>query len=226
MPIQINKQPLHRGQAGLLATGRPIIDLKEAAQARSSPHYQNLSKTFSRASEDTIKEGKMWYRAANLFATSLSQRFNVTLDQAASVMAALSPAAKWERNLDDAERLIEAYYHRGYIGAKPVVVSTYGLNKIKALGILTGQSQLTPKTGLKTWNFKNNIVDPTNPDFVTIDRHAHRVLNADMGSGEIALNTRQYLLSALVYKTFARDVGLVPCELQAVAWLQYKLDKG
>jgi hypothetical protein len=223
MTIQIKpKTPLYRGQAGLIATGRPIVDLNEVKRIKTSPHYQNLLKTFSSASQATIDEGKLWYRSANLFATSLSQRFNVTLDQAASVIATLSPASRWERNLQDAENLIKAYYHRGYIGALPVTVSTYGFNKIKSLGILSRQIELTPKTGLKTWNFKNNIVDPNNPDFVTIDRHAHRVLTGDTNNGAVNLNLRQYQLSVSVYKTLAQEVKLVPCELQAIAWLQYK----
>lgn len=223
MPIQIKpKQPLHRGQAGLLATGRPIIDLKEADSVKASPHYENLLKTFSRASQETINEGKMWYRAANLFATSLSQRFGVTVEQAAGVIACLSPAAKWERNLEDAENLIKAYYHRGYIGAKPVVVTTYGNQKEKALGVLAGRHELTPKTGRKTFNFMHNIIDPTNPDFVTIDRHAWRVLTGEQNAGAVQINPRQYSLAELVYKTLARQVNLVPCELQAIAWTQYK----
>ena len=183
---------------------------------------KNLLQLYDRCSDLVIEEGKIWYRQANMFAENLSNKYNISLKTAASVIACLSPAAKWERNLIDAENMTRNYYHRGYIGGKATVVTTYGKQKEKALGVLCNGLHLSPEQGLKTFNFMHNIVNPSDPNFVTIDRHAYRILSGDNSKGDLAITKKQYGIASDVYKSVAKKLGYTPCQLQAITWVQFR----
>lgn len=187
---------------------------------RKDPWYKNLVACYERATPESIAAGMTWYEDANKFALALSQKYHIDVAVIAQVIAALSPAAKWERNKQDADELIKAYYHRGFIGAKAVTCCTYGPNKLKALEILTGRLVLTEKQGFKTANFWQNIANPTCKHHVTIDRHALRVLEGSDQRGAVAIKPHQYKRAAYVYKTLAGEKGLLPNQLQAITWVQ------
>lgn len=190
------------------------------SEIRRDPWYKNLVACYERATPDAIALGMVWYQDANKFATELSQKYNISVETAAQVIAALSPAAKWERNKQDAAALIEAYYHRGYIGGKAVTCCTYGPNKLKALEILAGRLTLTEKQGFKTANFWQNIAKPDNNFHVTIDRHALRVLEGSDKRGAVAIKPHQYKRASIIYRTLAGEKGLIPHQLQAITWVQ------
>ena len=192
------------------------------SEVRRTAWYKNLKECYSRATQEAIEEGLVWYENANSFANQLATQYNLGPDTVAQIIAALSPAAKWDRNLVDAENMVKAFYHRGYIGAKAVTVCTYGKNKEKALDILCGKLQLTPKQGLKTYNFWNNIHNPKERFFVTIDRHALRVLLGTGERGAVAIKPHQYAKASLVYRVLADELGLTPNQLQAIVWVQYR----
>lgn len=195
---------------------------RRPSKIRNSLWYRNLLACYQKATPEQITSGKAWYQAAKEFADVTSTAYKLTPYVVAQVISALSPAAKWERNLIDAKRICEAYYHRGYIGANAVTVTTYGKNKAKALQILLGKLELSPKQGLKTYNFAQNIADPSNANHVTIDRHAYRILTGDGQRGEIKLTPQGYARASHVYKLLAKDLGLTPCELQAITWVVYR----
>ena len=62
--------------------------------------YDSLDPTF-------VQESKQWYEGANRMANKLAQTYNVSLEQAASVIAALSPQNPWFNNVSGAERVFE-----------------------------------------------------------------------------------------------------------------------
>lgn len=53
-----------------------------------------------------IERTKVWYEGANRIANNLADRYNLTLEQTAAVIASLSPQTEWFDNLSRAERVI------------------------------------------------------------------------------------------------------------------------
>lgn len=73
----------------------------------------------------------------------------------------------------------------------------------------------------KTWNFYRAIVDPLDPDTVVIDRHVH-----DAIVGKTYGNVRRGLSNKTRYATFAhavrvaaRELEMLPNEVQAILWI-------
>jgi hypothetical protein len=199
-----------------------LKELRERDFIRRSKWYKNLLKVYEEADTTVLTKGTNWYSEAQSFAKSLETPL-VDFDKVCQVIAALSPATKWERNLTDAQQIVDYYHRRGVLGLlNNVTVCTYGPNKQKAVDILTGKQQLTINTGPKTYNFYQNIKDPSNPEYVTIDRHAFKILTRDEQGGAIRINLTTYLRASKVYQVLASDLNLLPCELQAITWLVWR----
>lgn len=78
--------------------------------------------------------------------------------------------------------------------------------------------------GLKTHSFMENIHNPSNPEFVTIDTHAHNAGVASRTSSDsTGLGTKgRYDVFAQAYHGASQHLGLVPSELQARVWTTWK----
>jgi hypothetical protein len=157
--------------------------------------------------------GKDWYREAHALAADLAARHHTTTDVVAAVLSALSPACSWAQNQKDAAALLDNLEHT------PV---TYGHNARKARSIILKElnpANAFPKTSPKTWNFYNNILYPESRDFVTIDRHAYRIAT---GQRSLKFGLREYREIAEMYRKASKKLGLLPNELQAILWTNYK----
>ena len=53
--------------------------------------------------------GVQWYNVAQNASGAMAERYGISLETVAGVVAALSPNNRWERNLRDADNLISAY---------------------------------------------------------------------------------------------------------------------
>lgn len=171
------------------------------------------------ANTEEIEDGKTWYKRANKFAEAAAVCFKTNLHKAAGIIAALSPACSWERNMIDATRILEH-------GSK-AKVSTYKANKRKALAILYDKGSPADFLGdAKVAAFYENIVNPTSADRVTIDRHAIRIaINWFMTAEEAiyyANTPKKYERIEAAYKVAAEAAGLQPSQLQAITWLTYR----
>lgn len=182
---------------------------------------KHITKVYQRSTTQARVEGLTWYEDAHNLAKELSSKYNLTLEQAAHTISALSPACSWEGNKNDAYLLCKAFFERGLIGAQGTTVRTYGMNKRKAIDILRG-IRLIEEKSLKTWNFAHNIMYPHSKDYVTIDRHALRVYKGKQKRGNVIITPKQYKTIANAYKRTAKHLGLLPCELQAITWTQYR----
>ena len=98
--------------------------------------HGNILAVFFSASAAELCEGKEWYANANAYACALAIQYNIHVETAAGVIAALSPNNRWTRNLIDAEALIKVYSHGG--DPRDVKVATFNKNKAKAIAILEG----------------------------------------------------------------------------------------
>lgn len=173
---------------------------------------ENILKVYYRATSAQIEHGLRWYKEANEFARSLP----ISLANAAAVISALSPANKWETNKLEAQALIHNVPGYRYC--------TYGQNVEKARTAISHPDParlFDEKTGYKTLSFYHNILNPEDPGWVTIDRHAAAVAEGRTGSGPVRLTPKQYRAYAQAYKDAAYLLGILPCQLQAICWVAH-----
>ena len=146
----------------------------------------------------------------------------------AGVIAALSPNNKWERNVNDADRLCRAFTLGGHSATDSVKVSTYGANKVKALRILAGEFPLNVLGGLKVRAFYQCIIGCN--DSVCIDGHAYAIW-----AGDRIATTKTPKISAKLYAAIAVDYikaaetinsilgsDYTAAQIQAITWLTYR----
>lgn len=169
--------------------------------------------------------GINWYCEANEYASNLAALYNTSIETAAGMIAALSPQNKWDTNKLDAANLLEAYQNGQDV--YEVKVSTFNLNKAKAIFIMFGDNPLDVIKGNKTRSFYRNILNPRDSNFVTVDRHAvsialgERVTNPNDISYYVRTDKR-YLQMVKYYKLAAKELNLLPCQVQSVSWVNYR----
>jgi len=73
--------------------------------------------------------------------------------------------------------------------------------------------------GLKTINFFNNIYDPESREHVTVDRH-HIYLS--IGWDAQSCTPKQYDFLKQNTVIFAKEVDMIPSELQSTLWVCWK----
>jgi hypothetical protein len=174
----------------------------------------NVLRVFDRAEPENYREGIDWYQHAHTLACVLAGQHGVSVEQAAGVLAALSPQLSWPRNVAYAELFLAT-------GDAPVL----GRSKRAAARILAGEEPLSVLTGPKVRAFFANIVDPDGSDAVTVDRHAHDVaVGQRYGDARRPLLDRQggYDLLAEAFRLAAAKVGLHPSAVQAITWLAWR----
>ena len=177
----------------------------------------NIRAVFEQAEDEheSYAEGLAWYRVAHVFALELSQTYDITLEQAAGVIAVLSPSTNWSRNIALADELLST----------GDCSHAYGECITKAKRILQGETlDDVVKIGRKVRNFYQCIMNPDTLGHVCIDRHAVVLatgLPIQQLDGWLDLSAT-YQLTAAAYRTIAREVGLLPNQVQAITWCQHR----
>lgn len=67
-------------------------------------HLRNL---LSLATTEEIEAGKLWYREARAFASSVASDHGYSVEQIAQVISVLSPQTSWQANKDNTISLIK-----------------------------------------------------------------------------------------------------------------------
>lgn len=189
-------------------------------------NQKNILAMYLQANEQEQFTGLNWYQSAHDIACRISEKFNVEFWKAAGVIAALSPRNKWERNVMDAEALIQAYVRELDISA--VKVCTFNANKHKAWEIMNTASDVASVSrilkGNKVVSFYNNILFPTCAEYVTIDGHAVCIwFGVRYALGKISTITdNQYKRISNDYRVVAEHLNIRPCQLQAITWTVYR----
>ena len=194
--------------------------IAQADPLTQSQRVARILAVYARATEDERTEGLYWYRAANTFASGLSAKYGVTTEQAAGVIAALSPQTSWERNVPLAEKACRTKRPSGHTGA----------NCAKARAILRGKTApLDTLGGNKVRAFFDNIANPEESQAVTIDRHAYDiaegVYTSDASRSQVANLLRhpvRYAHYAAAYREAARILNLRPLQVHAVTWVAWR----
>tara|TARA_R100000951_G_C2577564_1_gene160820 strand:- start:101 stop:697 length:597 start_codon:yes stop_codon:yes gene_type:complete len=190
--------------------------MKKLSNYKLKKISNNLDYFFNIATDENIKEGINWYKAANKEAKKIAKKYDIDIYKVSQVISALSPRNKWKQNILDANKVCEAYK----LGLHPtdIKVCTFHSNKFKAFNILANNVSITDKS-LKTFNFVNNIAY-LNSDFLTVDiwhlracfNNLIKINNASIG--RIAYEQIKHLTIKKATK-----LGLKGYEFQAILWL-------
>ena len=100
----------------------------------ATTNVKNIKAIYHLASTTERINGETWYPVAGQVALDLADRYEVTEAQAIGVIAALSPRNRWERNIEDAESIIQAFVAAGPEQARLTKVCTFSANKARPFG--------------------------------------------------------------------------------------------
>ena len=160
-----------------------------------------------------VEFGLSWYTNAHEYAQDLHPDPEV----GAGIIAALSPQNSWEANLDDAIQLMRT----GDCGQYQDAVT-------KALRIRAGEHPLDVLGGRKVRSFFANIAYPNRPGPVTVDRHTLALTLGRPREQTRANPVPPHVLKPGLYhqisaefRALARNLGILPHQLQAWAWVSY-----
>lgn len=148
---------------------------------------------------DAVNAGN-WYSEAQAIAMQLSIRYDVTLEVAASVIAAFSPRTRWAQNVLNAEAFLNC-------------------DKVPALGNNIRMAERALEFGFdalkgqKTNAFARNIAGDM--DKVTIDVWMIRAAGYD----RLDANKSMYALMSDVVVELAAFYNVAPAQLQALIWI-------
>ncbi len=174
----------------------------------------NILDVFNRADSEVIEEGKGWYAAALVFAASLDSPI-----RSAGIISALSARNGWGNNKNKAAQLYAQNGDGTGVGMSMFVN--------KAIRIYNGEPALDVLTSDKQNAFYRNIMGDYS--YVTVDGHAY-----DLAMGRVhTMKERaplkrkgEYDRFSRAYRSAAFSVGLLPAELQAITWLQWRNETG
>ena len=189
---------------------------------RNQKHIQAI---LDLASAGEQSEGLTWYQRANVAAVRLADQYEISIETAAGVIAALSPRNKWSRNLVDAENLIAAYVAAGPEACEEIKVCTFGANKKKAVDILiwSAGEEVAKEilSGPKLIEFYSCIIGQ---DDVCIDGHAYSIWFGDRVTlakvPSIGKKLREEIKKD--YPAVAKKNNLKGYEVQAITWVAHR----
>ena len=139
-----------------------------------SENARHIVAKFALATSLEVAQGVAWYSVAYDTAINMAERYGLSADTCAGVIAALSPRNKWARNIQDAESIISMWRHGTDEDVLAVKCSTFGAMKAKALKILNSAVPVTDiLNGPKLIEFYNCITSHDND--VCIDGHAYSI---------------------------------------------------
>ena len=169
-----------------------------------------------------------WYSDALEQCRKIALHYDMPVYRVVSVVAALSPNNKWERNVSNAYDLIGAYLRGDHM--ETVKVSTYNKMKEKAWFLLedrpTYDETKVILSGQKITCFFENIMGE---DTCTIDGHARNIFyNERVGltNDKTNIGTKEYRLLQAAYVHAAKKVGIKAYEMQAITWMAWRRHHG
>lgn len=156
-------------------------------------------------------QGRDWYQTAHDLAEIVGHG---DVRKGAGLIAVLSQNTGWDRTVNLANSCAGGAC-AGHMSAV--------LDKVAAILAGTDPADVLPE-GKKTMHFFRNILDPTDPVPVTIDRHAHDIAVGERyGNGARGLNSlKRYAILAEAYRVAADRLGELPCVVQAVTWVYWR----
>ena len=185
---------------------------------------RNLTTILESATAEQWSAGLAWYARFQALAADLAERHGVTVDEAAGVLAIVSPRVTVGTSVAIADDILGAWVAGGQTAAASVG-GGLGERIDAAARWLAGDARPLAldadgrlSSSRKVRSFYRNIMG--DPDAVTVDVWATRAAGATIeqpsGGG--------YVLVAEAYRTVARRFGVSPRDVQAVVWCAVRSD--
>lgn len=180
----------------------------------------NIVACYKTANDDQRAGGMAWYSKAQCAAYDIAAKYDIAVYIVVAVISALSPNNKWARNLVNADALIGAFLRGDGIDA--VKVSTYHAMKGKAWDILAARPDYDgAKAMLKGQKITSFFCDIMGEFNVTIDGHARNIAydeKVGLTDDRSNIGKLEYRALQAAYEEAARQLGLMPYQLQAITW--------
>lgn len=182
---------------------------------------ENIVKVFDRADEIDLREGLVAYDAYNQTMRALAERYAYPLESVTAVFASLSPNNDYIGTLRSTVSVLLG--HRAGRAPEEIIVSTYNHCKQRAYEFAGGKDFLATTSGPKIRSFYRNILDPTDPEPVTIDGHMIGCwLGRRITMVQAAYEKFSYEEIAEDFRLVAGRVGILPNQVQGVVWFVWK----
>lgn len=182
---------------------------------------ENVRRVLSLADRIDQEEGLQAYTRYRVTLERFSDYYAVPLAGVVGAFVALSPNNDFAGNLRSLATLLWGF--RKSIPVENLTVSTYGACKQRAWNYIQGIDFLSDAKGPKTRAFYQNILNPSDPEPVTIDGHMVGVWRGQRMTMKAAVTSGfNYNEIAQGIRNVAREVGLVPCQVQATCWFTWK----
>ena len=189
------------------------------AQQFMGEHVKRIMDMYKQATPEFIEGGHNWYEKAHDIAKGIGRG---DVEKGAGIIAALSPQTGWGRNIQLAGEMARTGNARHTTDSVT-----------KAQRILEGEHPLNVLGGQKVTSFYKNIVDPSDREPVTIDRHAHDIpmgitfrgsKKSDEPSPDLGLSEKgRYNHFVDAYKKAAEHLEVdVPHKVQATTWVTHR----
>jgi len=195
-----------------------------------SVNAREIVARFTLATTQEVELGLAWYPSAAAICTRMDNKYGVSFDVVAAVIAALSPNVKWEDNVIAAELMLKVYAAGGSDDdLNAITMRAYGQNQELATKILrAGDPSLL--TGPKRQEFYNCIIYPLMND-VCIDTHAYSVWLGQRVTAKTCPNIAAIKLRARIKQDYHDACAFINEELgttyktadiQAITWVTHK----
>lgn len=187
------------------------IPIHPSASTREQ-YVRNLVEVWLSATPEQEAAGRRWYTVAHQIAEMIGDG-NAVLG--AGLLAALSPQTSWELNIELAADAVDDGYPSRHFGD--------AIRKARKIMQGVDPRDVLPMRR-KTGHFYRCILDPSDPDAVVIDRHAHdAMVGKRFGSAARGLDAYgRYDMVADVYREAAHRLGELPQVVQAVVWTVWR----
>jgi hypothetical protein len=246
------------GEGRTTKAGNPLVAMANKAVDLSDPvavagAKRNVIHSIDTASPEMVEFGRQWYPRVNEAVAKgvkgrgfLASQFDKQL-AGAGIVAAVSPNMDWDRNNIDAFSELKSIDDAGWAkimkggrGAasvyKGMSISSAPLANVQKAGrIIAGEdpeSVLNYASAPKTHSFMQNIAQPENGQFVTIDGRAFDTLSnrlipwgsgRGIGGSQTGRNPpKRYTQAAGVFQDAADLFDLDPSAAQAISWSNMK----
>jgi hypothetical protein len=168
-----------------------------------------------------IDEGRLSYFRYNEVLRGLADFYSVDFAKCVAVFAALSPNSDYQGNLRSTASVLAGW--RDGVDPTRIRVVTYNHCRDRAFTYLNGVDFLATVGGKKIRSFYLNILNPMDPEPVTIDGHAVNIWSGRrVALKAVASTSFNYSAVAFDYRTAAARIGLLPNQVQAITWFTWK----
>ena len=199
------------------------------AKAQFHTHVQNILKKYDEASSATKRSGTEWYLRAHDEAEKVGRG---DVKKGAGIIAALSPLTDWDKNVAYAHQLVNT-------GDSPSTLIRKNVEKAQRIHF--GEDPDKVLGGHKVTAFYKNIVNPSDPEPVTIDRHAYDIamghpfvgtgrkstprggggkMSPDLGLTK-SVGRNQHFQYGYKFAAGERNIE-IPNVMQAITWVQHR----